>query len=220
MKKSKLVIVTAILLSVLVVGLALLAVGEGTILKDKKYMKTAEKQVAYITSTTNSDGEKAYYLWYSVDGKECFYDYDYDESKGDYIGKDFTVYYTKNAPEDIFIATNEAYKTVAIIGLVLSVASIILLGYIYIPLQIQKYVIKNGKTELVKINEIIDVIGGQKIVCDSTKIRGNKGKPFVSKRVGRNVPTNVLNSAVTVYYLPKNNKFYYIDTNTIKFRED
>lgn len=219
MKKSKLIAVTAVLLATLIVGIALSAVCGGIIIKDKKYVKTAECRTAYLSSRLNNNLEREYFIWYNVDGTNYEIDYDFD-AETNWIGEDIKVYFDKENPEDIFIETAKINFVLLYVGIALIVIAVALLAIIYIPIYIQKYVIKNGKTELVKINEIVDVIGGQKIICDSTKIRGRNGAPYKSKRVERKVPTNVLNSAVTVYYLPKNKKFYYIDTNTIKYREE
>lgn len=219
MKKSKLIAVTAVLLAVVLIGTVLIAVGGGTITKDKKYMETAENTIAYVSTTLLENGDRQYVLWFNYNGESYEPYYEFDREL-DWVGEDIKVYFDADNPEEIFIKTPEIYSILIYIGVALIVISVILLATIYVPIYIQKYVIKNGKTELVKINEIVDVIGGQKIICDSTKIRGRNGAPFKSKRVERKVPTNVLNSAVTVYYLPKNKKFYYIDTNTIKYREE
>lgn len=219
MKKSKLCIVTAILSAILIVGAVLAAVGGSTIIKDRKLVKSAETRTALVTTVMLKDGSRKYVLWYNVDGVNYEIDYDFNKDNNDYVGKDITVYFTKDAPEDIFIATEKAYFVILYVGICLTVIAIILLCLIYIPICLHKYIVKNGRTELVRINEIVDVIGGQKIICDSTKIRGKNGTPYKSSRVGRKVSNDVINSAVNVYYLPDNKHFYYIDTSTIKFKE-
>ena len=116
--------------------------------------------------------------------------------------------------------TAKIFYVLLYVGIALILVTVTLLAIIYIPIYKRSYARKNGKTELVKINEIVDVIGGQKIICDGTKIKGRNGTPFKSTRIERNLPTYILNSAVTVYYVPKHKSFYYVDTNTIKFREE
>lgn len=216
MKKSKLIAITAVLLVLLLAGIVFIGVGGGTIVKDKKYVETAESRVALISSILLEDGSRKYILWYNVDGTDYEPEYDYNEDEGDYVGKDIRVYYTKGAPEKIFIETAKIYYILLYVGIALTAAAVILLGAVHIPVAVRRYVIKNGKTELVRIEKVVDVIGGQKLLCDSTKIRGKNAPPFKSLTLREKISKKVVNSAVTVYYLPKHKSLYYIDTNTLK----
>ncbi len=220
MKKTKLYVVTALLLVALIVGTLLVGIGAGTINKDKKFMASAETRDAIVDTVINNEGTRKYVLWFNVDGENYYIDYDYNWDNGDYVGRDVKVYFTKDAPENIFIKTAEVYTSILYIGICLMVVSVALLLIIYIPIFKDKYVLKNGKSDLVMINEIVDVIGGQKIICDSSKIRGKTAVGFKSKRVGQKVPKELLHSAVTVYYLPKHKNIYFVDTSTIKFKGD
>lgn len=216
MKKSKLIAITAVLLVLLLTGIVFTGVGGGTIVKDKKYVETAESTVALMSSIMLEDGSRKYVLWYNVDGTNYWPEYDYNEGEGDYIGKDVRVYYTKGSPEKIFIETAKIYYILLYVGIALTAAAAIMLGAVYIPVAIRRYVVKNGKTELVRIEKIVDVIGGQKLICDSTKIRGKNAPPFKSRTLHEKISKKVVNSAVTVYYLPEHKSLYYIDTNTLK----
>lgn len=219
MKKSNRKAVTAVLLAFLLIGTVFIGIGAGTIIKDKKYMENAESTEAHVSSVQLPEGKMQYILWYNIDGENFYPEYDYNEDKGDYIGRSVTVYYTKGSPDKIFIATAEKYYVFAYAGLVLAVISTALLCAVWIPVEMRKYIVKNGKTELVRIEKIVDVIGGKKILCDSTKIRGRNAVPFKSRRIKGNLSKEIIYSAVTVYYLPKHKIFYYIDTKTIKMRD-
>lgn len=216
MKKSKLITVTAIFLAIFLTGAVFVGIGAGTIIKDKKYVETAESVIALVSSVQQSDGSRKYIIWYNVDGENFELEYDYNEEKGDYIGKDIRVYFTKGSPDKIFIETDEKYYVFTFAGIAAILVSTIALGAVWIPIEIRKYIIKNGKTELVRIEKIVDVIGGKKIICDSKKIRGRNALPYKSKTIKQKLPKEIINSAITVYYLPKHKSFYYIDTDTIK----
>lgn len=216
MKRSKLIAITAVLLTLFLTGIVFTGVGGGTIAKDKKYVETAESTVALMSSIQLEDGSRKYILWYNVDGTNYQPEHDYNEDEGDYIGKDVRVYYTKGSPEKIFIETAQIYYILLYVGVVLTAAAAILLGAVYIPIAVRRYVIKNGKTELVRIEKVIDVIGGQKLLCDSKKIRGKNAPPFKSLTLHEKISKKVVNSAVKVYYLPEHKNFYYVDTNTLK----
>lgn len=217
MKKSKLKAVTAVLLAFLLVGAVFIGIGGGTIIRDKKYTETAESTIALVSSVVLPNGSRKYVIWYNIDGEN--FEPEYERKEGDYIGKDIRVYYTKGAPEKIFIETEKVYYTLRDIGIALAAVSLIILGALWIPVKIRDYIIKNGKTELVRIEEIIDVIGGRKILCESKKIRGRNAPPFKSKTIKGELPKEIINTAVTVYYLPKHKSFYYIDTDTIKMKD-
>lgn len=216
MKKSKLITVTAIFLAIFLAGAVFVGIGAGTIIKDKKYVETAESVIALVSSVQQSDGSRKYIIWYNVDGENFELEYDYNEEKGDYIGKDIRVYFTKGSPDKIFIETDEKYYVFTFAGIAAILASAIALGAVWIPVETRKYIIKNGKTELVRIEKIVDVIGGKKILCDSKKIRGRNAEPYKSKTIKQKLSKDIINSAVKVYYLPKHKNFYYIDTDTIK----
>lgn len=216
MKKSKLITVTAIFLAIFLTGAVFVGIGAGTIVKDKKYTETSESRLALVSSVQQSDGSRKYIIWYNVDGENFEPEYDYNEEKGDYIGKGIKVYFTKGSPDKIFIATDEKYYVFTFAGIAAILVSTIALGSVWVPIEIRKYIIKNGKTELVRIEKIVDVIGGKKILCDSKKIRGRNAEPYRSKTIKQNLPKEIVNTAVTVYYLPKHKNFYYIDTDTIK----
>lgn len=218
MKKSKLKAVTAVLLALFLIGAVFIGIGAGTIIKDEKYVKTAESTVALVSSIQLQDGSRQYILWYNVDGENFEPEYELEED--DYIGKDIRVYYTKGAPEKIFIKTEKVYYTLRDIGIALAAVSFVILCALWIPVKIRDYIIKNGKTELVRIEKIVDVIGGRKILCESKKIRGKNAPPFKSKTIKVKLPKEIINTAVTVYYLPGHKNFYYIDTKTIKMRDD
>lgn len=219
MKKSKLITVTAIFLAIFLAGAVFVGIGAGTIIKDKKYVETAESVIALVSSVQQSDGSRKYIIWYNVDGENFELEYDYNEEKGDYIGKDIRVYFTKGSPDKIFIETDEKYYVFTFVGIAAILASAIALGAVWIPEGTRKYIIKNGKTELVRIEKIVDVIGGKKILCDSKKIRGRNAEPYKSKTIKQKLSKDIINSAVKVYYLPKHKNFYYIDTDTIKTGE-
>lgn len=216
MKKSKLYTVTAIFLAIFLIGAVFIGVGAGTIAKDKKYTETAENVVALVSSFKQEDGSRKYILYYNAEGQTFEPEYDYNEEKGDYIGKGIKVYFTKGSPDKIFIATDEKYYVFTFAGIAAILVSTIALGAVWVPIEIRKYIIKNGKTELVRIEKIVDVIGGKKIICDSKKIRGRNALPYKSKTIKQKLPKEIINSAITVYYLPKHKSFYYIDTDTIK----
>lgn len=216
MKKSKLITVTAIFLAIFLTGAVFVGIGAGTIVKDKKYTETAESVVALMSSVRRTDGSRKYTLYYNAEGQTFEPDYDFNEKDGDYIGKDIRVYYTKGSPDKIFIETDEKYYVFTFAGIAAILASAIALGAVWIPEETRKYIIKNGKTELVRIEKIVDVIGGEKILCDSKKIRGRNAEPYRSKTIKQKLPKDIINSAVKVYYLPKHKNFYYIDTDTIK----
>lgn len=218
MKKSKLITVTAIFLAIFLTGAVFIGVGAGTIIKDKKYIKTAESANALVSSVQQTDGSRKYILWYNVDGENFEPEYDYNEEE-DYIGKDVKVYFTKGAPDKIFIETDEKYSVFLYAGLVLAVISAVALGAVQIPFNLRKYIIKNGKSELVRIEKVVDVIGGKKILCESKKIRGRKAEPYKSRTIKQELPKEIVNTAVTVYYLPKHKNLYYIDTETVKGRD-
>lgn len=217
MKKSKLKAVTAVLLAFLLIGAVFIGIGAGTIIKDKKYTETAESTVALVSSVMLPDGSRQYILWYNVDGEN--FNPEYLRKEDDYIGKDIRVYYTKGAPEKIFIETEKVYYTLRDIGIALAAVSFVILCALWIPVKIRDYIIKNGKHELVRIEKIVDVIGGRKILCESKKIRGRNAPPYKSKTLRVKLPKEIINTAVTVYYLPKHKNFYYIDTKTIKMRD-
>lgn len=217
MKKSKLKAVTAVLLAFLLIGAVFIGIGAGTIIKDKKYTETAESTVALVSSVMLPDGSRHYILWYNVDGEN--FNPEYVRKEDDYIGKDIRVYYTKGAPEKIFIETEKVYYTLRDIGIALAAVSFVILCALWIPVKIRDYIIKNGKHELVRIEKIVDVIGGRKILCESKKIRGRNAPPYKSKTLRVKLPKEIINTAVTVYYLPKYKNFYYIDTKTIKMRD-
>lgn len=216
MKKSKLITVTAIFLAIFLTGAVFVGIGAGTIVKDKKYTETSESRLALVSSVQQSDGSRKYIIWYNVDGENFELEYDYNEEKGDYIGKDIRVYFTKGSPDKIFIETDEKYYVFMFAGIAAILVSAIALGAVWIPEETRKYIIKNGKTELVRIEKIVDVIGGKKILCDSKKIRGRNAEPYKSKTIKQKLSKDIINSAVKVYYLPKHKNFYYIDTDTIK----
>lgn len=215
--KKKLIAVSAILSVLLLVGVVFAAVGGIVIAKDKKYVKNAES-VKALMSSVDFESEKCV-LWYLYDGQYYEYEYIFSSENDDYAGKEVTVYFTKDAPENIFIETDEIYYIFLYIGIILTVISAVLSGAVWIPIQVRKYIKKNGKAELVRIEKITDVIGGKKILCDSTKIRGRKADPFRSKTLKGRLPKEIVNTAVTVYYLPKHKNFYYIDTDTIKIKD-
>lgn len=215
MKKSKLYAATAIFLTVFLTGAVFMGIGAGTIAKDKKYVETAESVVAYVSSVQQPDGSRKHTLYYNAEGETFEPDYDFNEEE-DYIGKDIMVYYTKGSPDKIFIETDVKYYVFLYAGLAAVVLSAAVLGAVWVLIAVRKYIIKNGKQELIRIEKIADVIGGQKIFCDSTKIRGRKAEPYKSKTIKRKLPKEIVNTAVTVYYLPKHKNFYYIDTDTIK----
>lgn len=217
MKTKKLKAVTAVLLTVILIGAVFIGIGGGTISKDKKYMKTAESTLALVSSIQLSNGSRQYILRYNVDGEN--FQPEYELKEGDYIGKDIRVYFTKDAPEKIFIETEKVYFVLLYIGIALAAVSAVILGAVLIPVKIRDYIIKNGKTELVKIEKIVDVIGGRKILCESKKIRGRNAGPYKSKTLKGKLPKEIINTAVTVYYLPKHKSFYYIDTDTIKMKD-
>lgn len=217
MKESKLKAVTAVLLAFILIGAVFIGIGGGTIIRDKKYTETAESTVALVSSVLLPNGIRQYILWYNIDGEN--FEPEYECKEDDYIGKDIRVYYTKGAPEKIFIETEKVYYILLDIGIALAAVSLIILGALWIPVKIREYIIKNGKTELVRIEEIIDVIGGRKILCESKKIRGKNAPPFKSKTLKGKLPKEIINTAVTVYYLPKHKSFYYIDTDTIKMKD-
>lgn len=217
MKKSKLITVTAIFLAIFLAGAVFIGIGAGTIIKDKKYVETAESVIALISSVQQPDGSRKYILWYNVDGENFEPEYDYNEDE-DYIGKGIKVYFTKGSPDKIFIETDEKYYVFTFAGIAAILASALALGAVWIPEETRKYIIKNGKTELVRIEKIVDVIGGEKILCDSKKIRGRNAEPYKSKTIKQKLPKEIINTAVTVYYLPKHKNLYYIDTDTIKGR--
>ena len=217
MKKSKLIFVTAVLLVFVLAGSIFIGIGAGTIIKDKKYTQTAESTVALVSTILLPNGKRQYILWYNVDGEN--FNPEYDCKEDDYVGKDIRVYFTKGSPEKIFIETDKAYYMLLYVGIVIAAVSAVLLGTVWIPIKTKKYIIKNGKTELVRIEKIVDVIGGRKILCDSTKIRGKNALPFKSKTLKHKLPKEIVNTAVTVYYLPKHKSFYYVDTKTIQMRD-
>lgn len=215
MEKIKLKAVCAVLLALILIGAVFAGIGAGTIISDKKYTKTAESVVAFVSSIKQEDGSRKYTLYYNAEGKIFEPEYDFDEEE-DYIGRDIRVYYTKGAPDKIFIETEEKFYIFLYAGLAIAVVSAVILGAVWIPVEMRKYIIKNGKTELVRIEKIVDVIGGEKILCESKKIRGRNAEPYKSKTVKQKLPKEIINSAVTVYYLPKHKSFYYVDTDTIK----
>lgn len=217
MKKSRLISITAVLLAFILIGAIFIGIGAGTIVKDKKYTQTAESTVALVSTILLPNGERQYILWYNVDGEN--FNPEYDCKEDDYVGKDIRVYFTKGSPEKIFIETGKTYYILLYVGIVIAMVSVVLLGAVWIPIKMRKYIIKNGKTELVRIEKIVDVIGGRKILCDSKKIRGKNATPFKSKTIMHKLPKDIINTAVTVYYLPKHKSFYYIDTNTIQMRD-
>lgn len=217
MKESKLKAVTAVLLAFILIGAVFIGIGGGTIIRDKKYTETAESTVALVSSVLLPNGIRQYILWYNIDGEN--FEPEYECKEDDYIGKDIRVYYTKGAPEKIFIETEKVYYILLDIGIALAAVSFVILGALWIPVKIREYIIKNGKTELVRIEEIIDVIGGRKILCESKRIRGRNAPPFKSKTLKEKLPKEIINTAVTVYYLPKHKSFYYIDTDTIKMKD-
>lgn len=217
MKKSKLKAVTAVLLAFILIGAVLIGIGAGRIVKDKKYTETVESTVAYVSTIQLLNGSRQYVLWYTVDGEVFQPEYEFKE--GDFIGKDITVYFTKDAPDKIFIETEKVYYILLDIGITIAAVSIVLLGALWIPVKIRDYIIKNGKHELVRIEKIVDVIGGKKILCESKTIRGRNAPPFKSKTIKEKLSKEIINTAVTVYYLPKHKNFYYIDTKTIKMRD-
>lgn len=217
MKKSKLYAVTAILLVILLTGAVFAGVGAGTIIKDKKHVETAESRLAVVSSSLQPDGSRKYILWYNVDGENFEPEYDFNKEE-DYIGKEIKVYFTKGYPDKIFIETDEKYSVFLYAGLAVVVLSALILGALWIPEETRKYIIKNGKTDLVRIEKIVDVIGGEKILCESKKIRGRNAEPYKSKTIKQKLPKEIINTAVTVYYLPKHKNLYYIDTDTIKGR--
>lgn len=218
MKKSKLKAITAVLLAFIIIGVFFAALGAGVITRDKKYMKSAESESAFISSVQIENGERKYILWYNAEGKnyQPYYD-DYNED--DYIGKEIKVYFTKGSPEKIFIKTEEKYFIFLYAGLALAAVSALILAFALVPVKVRKYIKENGKTELVRIEQAVDVIGGQKILCDSTKIRGKNAPPFKSKTIKQKLPKEIVNTTVTVYYLPKRKNFYYVDTETIKKKD-
>lgn len=219
MKNKKLLGVTVILSVMIILGIVLSCVGGITISKDKKFMETAEKRIALVSTVLQNDGTRKYILTYNVDGVEFTPAYDFNAEE-DYVGKDVKVYFSKETPENIFIETDGVYSVLLYTGIAIAVTSAVILCIIHVYFAVRRKIINDGKTELVKIVEIIDVVGGQKILCDSTKIRGRNAPPYKSGIVKRSVPTKALNSAVTVYYLPKYKKLYYVDTATIKFTEE
>lgn len=216
MKKSKLKVVTAVFLAIILIGAVFIGIGAGTIIKDEKYTETAESTVALVSSVQLQNGSRQYILWYNVDGEN--FEPEYEMKEDDYIGKDIRVYYTKGSPEKIFIETEKVYYILRDIGIALAAVSFVILCVLWIPVKIRDYIIKNGKTELVRIEKIVDVIGGQKLLCDSQKIRGKKSAPYKSKTIKGRISKDVINSAVTVYYLPKHKNLYYIDTKTVKLK--
>ncbi len=220
MKKSWLYTATALFLAILLTGAVFIGIGAGTIIKDKKYVETAESTVALLSTVRQPDGSRKQVLYYTAEGKEYEPEYTFSEKDGDYVGKDIRVYYTKGSPEKIFIETAVKYYVFTFAGLAAVLVSAIVLGAVWIPIAVRKYIINNGKQELVRIEKIVDVIGGKKILCDSTKIRGRKAKPYRSKTVKKELSKKIINSAVTVYYLPNNKNFYYIDTDTIKTEDN
>lgn len=217
MKKSKLISVTAVLLAFILAGVILIGVGAGTIIKDKKFTETAVRMNAYVSTAMLPDNSRQYVLWYVYDNET--YQPEYIFKEDDYIGKEVTVYFTKDAPEKIFIETETAYYILLYVGIAVAAVSAVVLCAVWISVEKNKYILKNGQTELVRIEQIVDVIGGRKILCDSTKIREKNASPFKSKTIKEKLPKEVINSAVTVYYLPKHKSFYYIDTNTIKIKD-
>lgn len=215
MGKIKLKAVCAVFLALILIGAVFAGIGAGTIISDKKYTETAESVVALVSSIKQEDGSRKYTLYYNAEGKTFEPEYDFNEEE-DYIGRDIRVYYTKGAPDKIFIETEEKFYIFLYAGLAIAVVSAVILGAVWIPVEMRKYIIKNGKTELVRIEKIVDVIGGEKILCESKKIRGRNAEPYKSKTVKQKLPKEIINSAVTVYYLPEHKSFYYIDTDTIK----
>lgn len=218
MKKSKLKIVTAVLLVFILIGAVFIGIGAGTIIKDKIYMKNAESATALMSSIDFKNNTCV--LWFSVDGEQYEPEYVFDSEKDDYAGKEVTVYYTKGSPDKIFVETDEIYYRLLYIGIAFMLVAAVLLGAVHIPLAVRRYIVKNGKTELVRIEKIVDVIGGQKLLCDSQKIRGKNSAPYKSKTIKDRISKDVINSAVTVYYLPKHKNLYYIDTKTVKLKEN
>lgn len=218
MKNKKLFFATAVLSVMLTVGIILSCIGGITINRDKKFMETAEKRIALVSTVLQKDGTRKYVLSYHVDGVDFEPDYDFNEAE-DYIGKDVKVYFSKETPESIFIETDEIYSTLLYTDLALAVSSAVILCAVHIYFALRRHIIKNGKTELVRIEEIVDVIGGQKILCESTKIRGRNAAPYKSKTIREKLPKEIINTAVTVYYLPEHKNLYYIDTDTIKMRD-
>lgn len=217
MNKSKLISVTAVLLAFILACIILIGIGVGTINKDKKFTETAESTKAYVSSFKASDGSRQYVLWYIVDGET--YQPEYNLKKDDYIGLEKTVYFTKDAPEKVFVETEAVYYILLYVGIALAVVSTVALGTVWFFVEKKKYILKNGKTELVRIGKIVDVIGGRKILCDSKKIRGKNAPPFKSRTLKGKISKDIINTTVTVYYLPKHKSFYYIDTNTIKTKD-
>ena len=219
MKKSKLISVTAVLLAFILIGVILIGIGAGTINKDKKFTETAESTKAYISTVLLQNGTRQYVLWFTYDGETYQPEYNFDDEY-DYIGKEITVYFTKDAPEKVFIETEKVYYVLLYAGLALVAVSVIILGTLWISEKTKEYIIKNGKTETVKIKKTVDVIGGRKILCDSTKIRGKNAPPFESETIRGKLPKNIKDTTLTVYYLPKHKSFYYVDTKTIKMKGD
>lgn len=219
MKKSKLISVTAVLLVFILAGVILIGIGAGTIIKDKKYTETAESVKAYVSSVLLPSGTRQYVLWYIYDGEAYNTEYDYNDDD-DYIGKEIVVYFTKDAPEKIFIETEKVYYILIYAGIALVAVSAVILGGLWISEKMTEYIIKNGKTETVRVAKTVDVIGGKKILCDSTKIRGKNAPPFESKTLKGKLPKDIKDTALTVYYLPKHKSFYYVDTKTIKMKGD
>lgn len=215
MKKSKLITVTAIFLAIFLTGAVFVGIGAGRIIKDKKYVETAESRLAVVSSSLQLDGSRKYILWYNVDGENFEPEYDFNKEE-DYIGKEIKLYFTKGSPDKIFIETDKKYYVFTFAGIAAILVSAIALGAVWIPVTVRNHIIKNGKTELVRIEKIVDVIGGKKILCDSKKIRGRNALPYKSKTIKQKLSKDIINSAVTVYYLPKHKNFYYIDTDTIK----
>lgn len=217
MKKNKLKAVTAVLSVLMLIGAVFAGIGAGTIIKDKKYTESAESAEALVSSVQLPDGSRKYILWYNFDGENFQPEYEYGED--DYIGKGIRIYFTKGSPDKIFIETAKIYYVFLYAGLALAAVSAVIFGAVWIPVKVRKYIIKNGKTELVRIEKIVDVIGGRKILCESKKIRGRNAAPYKSKTIREKLPKEIINTAVTVYYLPKHKNFYYIDTETIKMRD-
>lgn len=208
-------IILIVLLIAFAVGIFLTVYSSVMMISDSSYKKSTEYTEAVVSHREeNGKGGYDYIVAFNAEGQHFEEVYKKANSKT-YIGETLSMYYEPGNPDNHRIISDGGYKYLLALGIIVTAFSLVIGAMVLTPVIVRNRLIKNGKWQMCKVIKIKKDGRAHRLYCDSTKLRGKNAKPFVSDAVRGQMPKNLKDTAVAVYYSEKHPGIYYVDTRNL-----
>lgn len=216
MTKSK-KLIAVLLALVFIASAAVFIYGAAKIGYEKKIAKKWEHIYAVVShKDEDENGEMVYFIAYYSE-KGMFYQPFAKE--GVNPGEDVEIYFNPENPEEYYVVndvTKPPHRLLKNIGLLAMLMCLTVCFMIFFPIVKKDRLIKGNKWAMCKVKKV-EKAGRRavRIYCDSSKFKKRKGRPFVSDPVKGELPKNIKESSLMVYYSEKYPFLYYVEIDKL-----